>query len=82
MSETYKLMFRAVINQCIDDLMDRDHTIRSDALQYLRGDLFESHRKIAGYPAGLRETLSETLLLSKSEQNYIIDLVREELIQS
>lgn len=82
MSETYRLVFRAVINQCIDDLLERDETIRKDALSYLRSDLFEQHRKIAGYPSGLRETLSETLMLSKSEQNYIIDLVRKELVHS
>jgi len=79
MSDTYKIVYRAVIKQCIDDLLHQDEVIRKDAIKYLHGDMFESHRKIAKYPEGLRDTLAETLLLSHSEQNYIIDLVNQEL---
>lgn len=79
MSDTYNLLYTKVIKQAIKDLVCGRDTDRKAASKYLNSNAFISHCGIAGYPAGLRDTLNEMLLLSRPQQKVVVEVVMEEL---
>ena len=79
MSEIYRTVYTKVIKQAIKDLVCNHSADREAAAKYLNSKVFISHCDIAGYPAGLRDTLSEMLLLSRPQQRVVVELVMEEL---
>ena len=68
-----------MIQQAIKDLVCNHINDREAATKYLNSKVFISHCDIAGYPAGLRDTLNEMLLLSRPQQKVVVELVMEEL---
>jgi len=70
-----------VIQQAIKDLVCNHINDREAATKYLNSKVFISHCDIAGYPAGLRDTLNEILSLSRPQQKAVMPLVMERLAQ-
>ena len=79
MSKIYKTLYKKVIGQAIKDLVCNHDVDRKVAVKYLKSNAFMNHCNMAGYPAELRETLNEMLLLSRPQQRLVAELVMEEL---
>ncbi len=79
MSDTYKIVYSKVILQAIKDLVCSQHSDREAAIKYLKSPAFLQHCRMAGFPAGLQDALDEMLLLSRTQQKIVAQLVMEEL---
>jgi len=55
---------RKIIHQTINDLTQGAGTDYDSAKTYIESQLFETHRKVAGYPEELLECLRELVITS------------------
>jgi len=81
-SDIYKTVYSKVIFQAIRDLVGAQPQEKEDAVKYLQSPAFLMHCDIAGFPCGLQDALDEMLLLSKTEQKVVAQMVMEELTSS
>jgi len=72
-------VYGKVIRQAIKDLVCNHDKDREAAVKYLKSKAFSEHCQTAGYPAGLRNTLEELLLLSVTQQRVVVEMVMENL---
>jgi|TARA_R100000482_G_scaffold107873_1_gene50217 hypothetical protein len=78
-SDTYKIVYSKVIFQAIKDLVGSQQSDREAAIKYLKSPVFPKHCRVAGFPAELQDALDEMLLLSRTQQRIVAQLVMEEL---
>jgi hypothetical protein len=78
-SGIYKTVYAKVIGQAIKDLISNQPHLRDDAIKYLQSPAFLKHCSIAGYPFGLQDALDEMLLLSRTEQRVVAQMLMDEL---